>query len=496
MDSGINGLISVGETMRGFHPEYVLEEKALALVSKYKMLEVGDIVVVSVSGGADSLALLLFLNKISDLFNLQIRIFHLDHMIRGDESARDAEFVKEIACDLGIPAEIERADVKSFVKKSGLSTQDAARLVRMERLEAFALRAGAERIALGHSADDQVETFLMRIIQGAGLSGLSGIPPVRGKIIRPLLNVWRSEIEEYVNAFGLSFRIDSSNLAPVYLRNKVRLKLLPLLEKEFGRSVKESILRIVESLSVDFDYISAQTQKSFEQIAVLQEKRVSMDVESLIKLHESLRRGVLREAWCWLVPGKQTLGWRHTLDIEEKVLYGRTHAALNLPGNVVVERTRNEVVFRLAENESFADESIYQSASPVTLAIPGKAFNPWSGDLIEARLVERKKCDFSGDPLVEYVNAGKVKGPLTVRTLRAGDRFQPLGMKGLKKVSDFFTDLKVPLEDRLKCSIVLSQGEIVWVAGYRIDERFKVEKGDKEVLMLKLVKGASNLIEG
>ncbi len=482
--------------MSGFQPECLLEEKAIALISKHKMLLTGDRVVVGVSGGADSVALLLFLSKISDPFKLKLSVFHLDHMMRGEESARDAAFVIEIASRLGIPAEIEQADVKSLVEKSGLSPQDAARRVRMERLEAFADRLSADRIALGHTADDQVETFLMRIVQGAGLSGLRGIPPVRDRIIRPLLNVWRAEIETYVSACGFDFRTDSSNLKTVYLRNRVRLKILPVFEKEFGKSVKETLLRIVESLSVDADYMSAQVLKVFDEIAFAGDKKVIVKIEPLRNLHEALRRGVLREAWRRLDPAKQNLSWRHTLDIEEKVLFGDKGAALDLPGGIVVERDSTSIVFRIAEEESTSAQDRYEGSLSVLLSIPGKVYLPWCGDFIEAGIVPIQECDFTSDPLVEFVSAQKVKGPLIVRTPIAGDRFQPLGMDSLKKVSDFFTDLKVPVERRWGCPVVLHEKSIVWVAGYRIDERFKVDREHEDkAIRLRLIKGASSVEE-
>lgn len=483
--------------MNGFQPECALEEKAIALISKHNMLHAGDKVVVGVSGGADSVALLLFLSKISDPFKLELSVFHLDHMMRGDESACDAAFVKEIASRLGVAAEIEQADVKSLLNKSGLSPQDMARRVRMERLEAFAERQDADRIALGHTADDQVETFFMRIVQGAGLSGLSGIPPVRGRIIRPFLSVWRTEIEAYIAACGFDFRTDSSNFLPVYLRNRVRLKLLPVLEEEFGKSVKETVLRIVEALSIDSDYISAQVLKVFDELALVGTRRVTLQIEPLQKLHEALRRGILREAWRRLNPEKQSLSWRHTVDIEEKALFGDTGAALDLPGGIVVERDSTSIVFRTADRKSLSGQEGYEENFPARLSVPGKAYLPWSGDFIEAEIVRIEECSFTNDSLVEFVSAQKIQGPLIVRTPVAGDRFQPLGMGGLKKVADFFTDLKVPVEKRWECPIVLYEGRIVWVAGYRIDERFKVDiEHEERAVRLRLIKGASSLIEG
>ena len=225
--------------------------KAVSTISSYGMLKGSERVLVSVSGGPDSVALLHFLLGIAEGMNLSLAVFHADHMMRGAESAEDARFVTDMAESLGLPSKSVTIDVKGEVARTGRSPQYAARALRLESLLDYADEWEADRVAMGHTADDQVETFLMRVVQGAGLTGLAAIGAMSGKIIRPLIEVWRFEVEAYLAAAGIAYRIDRTNLETAYLRNRIRLELIPFMVSEFGAAIKEVILREVESLGLD-----------------------------------------------------------------------------------------------------------------------------------------------------------------------------------------------------------------------------------------------------
>jgi tRNA(Ile)-lysidine synthase len=454
-----------------------LEDKALSTIKRYRMLEGGERVVVSVSGGPDSLALFLLLHRIAGDLKLDLHVFHLDHMLRGPESEADARFVEELASSLGAPVRSLAVDVRKEAGDGGGSPQDAARKVRMSRLRQYASEVAADRIATGHTADDQVETFLMRVIQGAGLTGLGGIPPVSGTVIRPLIEVWRSEVEEYCADMDVSPRCDSSNLDTSYLRNHVRLRLVPFLVSEFGGGVKEVILREVESLALDREFVAGQAAQAFDLAGNVSGGRAGLDIPQLLSLPVSLQRGAIREAWSRVMPGKPGLAWQHVIDILDKVVAGRTGARLDLPGPVVVVREYDEVVLRTSERQTAID------VRPAVLSIPGNVRLPWAGVVIEARLVGRDEIRFVPDPAVEYVRPD-VELPLEVREPRPGDRFHPLGSAGTRKLKDFFIDIKLPRARRIRCPLVFSGGEVVWVAGHRLDERFRLRDTDREAVML------------
>jgi tRNA(Ile)-lysidine synthase len=452
-----------------------LEKTALSTIDRYRMLEGARTVVAAVSGGPDSVALLLFLHGLAPRLRFDLHVFHLDHMLRGQESARDARFVEELARELGLPVRSLAVDVRGEAGLAGRSPQDAAREIRLDRLLGFADEVAADRIATGHTADDQVETFLMRAIQGAGLSGLGGIPPVRGRFVRPLIEVWRFQVEEYCDAMGVTPRQDMSNLSISYLRNRVRLSLLPFLASEFGASVKEVVLREVESLALDGDYMKEQAARAFELARDGKGEEVRLEIPCLLSLHPALQRGVIREAWSRVAPGEQSLSWRHVLDLLEKVAGGGTGARLDLPGGRVAEREYDLLVFRPGETDT--------PYPPSSLAVPGVVSLPWAGVTIEARLVGREAVRFSADPEVEFV-CPELEPSLEVRAPAPGDRFRPLGSGGSKKLKDFFIDLRLPRAVRKRCPVVLSGGDVVWVAGHRIDERFRLPDAAEEAVML------------
>lgn len=458
--------------------EAALEAKARGTIDRYGMLSGGERVIVSVSGGPDSVALLLCLASMAPALGLELAVFHLDHMFRGEVSADDASFVERLAGGMGVPSHIVTVDIPSLVLR-GQSAQDIARSVRLEKLYEYADEIGADRIAIGHTADDQVETLLMRLVQGAGLTGLGGMEPVRDRIIRPLIEVWKHEVESYLEDRGVEPRRDESNLDEKYLRNRIRAKLVPLLVDEFGESVREVLLREVESLSLDRGYLSERGAEAFSKVATVRTGEVRLERDGLLALHPALERMVLREAWSTLLPGMTSLSWTHLRDVIEKVVAGGTGAALDLPGGAVVEREYGELVFRLAVRGM-------EPPGPVVLEGPGKVMLPGTGTSLEVGPVEAGDVSFSGDPNVEYVRPD-TEFPLEVRAIAPGDRFRPLGSPGTRKLGDFLTDRKVPRRERSGRMVVVSKGEIVWVVGLRLDERFRLERGEKSALRLRVV---------
>jgi tRNA(Ile)-lysidine synthase len=462
-------------------PVETLERKSLDTIERYRMLDRGDRVVVSVSGGQDSVALLLMLHSLGEAWKLELFVFHLDHMFRGDESAADARFVADLVEGLGLPSRIAAVDVPSMLVGTGSSPQDLARSVRMELLAGYADEVGARRVATGHTADDQVETFLMRVVQGAGLTGLCAIPPVNGRTIRPLIDVWRDEAAAYCRALGVETRLDSSNERGVYLRNRIRLNLIPNMSAEFGAGVKDVILREIQALSIDREYIDAEARKAFDEVARVGKAEVRIVIEALEELPRALAGRVVRQAWNRLFPERTGLSWRHVADIFEKVARGSTGAAIDLPGLAVAEREYGELVLRAGGR---ADERA-SGGHEVELRVPGSVRPPWSPFRISAAEVRAAGHPFDPDPAVELIRSD-VTIPLTVRAPLPGDRFHPLGSPGSRKLSDFFTDIKLPRRLRACCPLVLSAGEIVWVAGQRLDGRFRLEPGAARAIELRI----------
>ena len=227
---------------------FTLVKKVRETINCYNMLKTGDKVLVGVSGGPDSVCLLYVLKELRDEYSLSLHIAHLHHGIRGTEADEDVMFVQAIGDSIGIPVHIEYADIPSHAKIEHVSKQEAARDVRYKFFNTVTDKICADRVALGHTADDQVETFLMRILKGSGPHGLAGIPPVRDRIIRPLIGVFREEINEYLSEYDIRYRIDSSNLSAVYLRNKIRLELIPYLAKDYNPNIMHTLIRSLNIL--------------------------------------------------------------------------------------------------------------------------------------------------------------------------------------------------------------------------------------------------------
>lgn len=453
-----------------------LSGKARATVARYSMLEEGQRVVVSVSGGPDSVALLLFLADLAPGMSLTLSVFHLDHMLRGTESAADAEFVRLLAENLGLPAEVTSAEAGAAAGGSRRSPQDAYREIRTGKLLAWADRWGADRVAVGHTADDQVETFLMRMVQGAGLTGLAGIPPVAGPLIRPLIEVWRHEVEAFLRLKGVTARTDRTNLEDDYLRNRIRHQLLPCIVSGFGEATKAVILREVESLAWDREMFFALARRAFEEVARLEGGTCRIDLRALSAVSLSMRRGVVREAWARLRPGEPMLSWRHVRDILTKVAGGASGASIDLPGGMRAEREYGDLLVGPAPAPALLE--------PRRLEVPGR-LRLDGRTVLEAERVPPSEVVYGGDPDTEYARPD-LSTTLEVRGTRPGDRFRPLGSPYQKKLKDFFIDEKVPRRERPTVPLVLEAGRIVWVAGYRLDDRFKLRPGDDGAVRLRL----------
>jgi len=454
-----------------------LDGKARSTLSRYGMLSGGERVVVSVSGGPDSVALLLFLTELADEMDLKLSVFHLDHMIRGEDSRQDAIFVQRLADRLGLVAEVVEVDVKNDPGSARRSPQDAARTIRLERLLDFAERRQADRVAVGHTADDQVETFLMRMVQGAGLTGLAGIGPVSGMIIRPLIETWRFEVEDYLARKNQSARMDRTNLEMGYLRNRVRYKLLPCIVSEFGNAAKSVILRDVESLAKDREMFQELARTAFGDVARFEEGQVRVDRSKLLALAPSIQRGVIREAWARLLPGQPMLGWQHAVDVFDKVVNGASGASIELPRGIVAEREYDDII--IGRKEPDADP-----LPTVSLDVPGTVRLP-AGIIVESLRVPRSEVVFNADRDVEFVRPD-VTTPLEVRGPRAGERFRPLGTPFQRKLKDYFIDVKLPRRERRTVPLVLEDGHVVWVAGHRLDDRYRLRPTDDAAIMLRL----------
>ncbi|MDI6605644.1 MAG: tRNA lysidine(34) synthetase TilS [Candidatus Omnitrophota bacterium] len=314
--------------------------RAKETIKKYGLLNKGDKIVVGVSGGPDSIALLYLLDKLKHEFKLKLYVAHLDHMLRQD-SFRDAEFVKKTADKLRIPARISRLNIKELTAKGSL--EEIARNARLGFFFKVARQVKAKKVALGHTIDDQAETVLMRILRGTGLYGLSGILPKREiagyKIIRPLIEIKKSEVEAFLKRKKITSRIDASNLEDIYFRNKIRNRLLPLLEAEYSRNIKGLLANMAQSAGCDYDCLLRIALRSMRRI------KNKIALAKLKKLHPALQRIILRGMIAALKGNTRRITFRHMLELEDLVLKRPLNSIVDLPGEVSAVKRKSCLYF-------------------------------------------------------------------------------------------------------------------------------------------------------
>ena len=443
------------------------------------MLTMGDTVLVAVSGGPDSVALLYLLKQAMPLYHLDLHVFHLNHQLRGREADEDAQFVKEFAELLGIPVILESFDVPALMKREKLSLEEAAREARYRLMNQIAASIKADRIALGHQADDQIETFLMRLIRGAGLEGLQSIPPVRDHYIRPLIEVTREDVLQYIDDNRLTYRLDASNEDLSILRNRIRYELVPLLIG-YNPQFKGTLHKTIELVRDDQSHLEEITDGVFEALADTGTGIVRIPIQGLLAQSIAIRRRLVRRCIKWVKSNLRGIEFKHIEAVLEGLGSVPVRVELELPGQIIVFAEYDDLVFG---QRSLFEPPVFE---PIVLSVPGiTTINPLDVE-IEAEFVERGDLVFERDGEVAHIDAGKLTGVLMVRTRRPGDSFRPFGMAGEKKLQDFFTDEKVPRRQRNKIPIVESDGKIVWIAGFRIDDSFKVTEETERVLVLRM----------
>ncbi len=430
---------------------------------------------VSVSGGMDSLSLLHLLYDLREDLRVTLHVFHLNHMVRGEEAEEDMRFVKDFAQKLNLPCTALSFDVSAYVAENRLSLEEGAREVRYMLLEKVADEIKADKIVLGHHRDDNVETFLMRILRGAGAEGLRGILPVRGKCIRPLIEVGKEEIENYCQINNLEFRVDTSNLSLFYERNKIRHKLIPVLE-EYNPKFKEIISNTIEILDEENAYLSCLAEECLAKLAEQSKDLIKISSLKLLSLPLAIQRRLARKIIELIKGDLRGIEFKHIEKVLEGAAFEEKSFQMDLPGDLVVFSEQKKVV--VAKKETLKKPSLFEQV----LKVPGKTEIEELRVDLAADFVDNKGLVIKNDKSIAYLDADKLKFPLKVRTRRLGDRFKPLGMQEEKKLHDFFIDEKVVKRERDRVPLVLSGEQIVWVVGYRIDDDFKVDSKTRKVL--------------
>jgi tRNA(Ile)-lysidine synthase len=450
------------------------------------MFEPDEAVLVGVSGGADSVALIHALLALAPRWGLRLGIAHLNHGLRPVDADKDERFVASLAGQLGLPLYIGKDDIRAFRKRSKLSPEEAARVCRYSFLEQIRHDKKYSKIALAHHADDNAELVLMYLIRGSGPLGISGMAPVNQRaIVRPLLGMGRREIMNFLAANRIDFVTDGSNLEMQFARNRIRHELVPLLQKFYNPNIVATLNRLAAINRAEEEWLEQIIRPALAQATLaLNEKKISLSLSHLAKMHLGQQRRVVRKAIGLIKGDLRRIHLRHVDDVLK--LAGRSGAfgQLNLPDGLAVERNYDQISF--ARVAGAGKGRPYRGASDPTanyhylVSKPGRSairlhISETACDL-EFSILEREQieCLKGAGPNIAFFDLERLSFPLTIRNPKPGDRFWPLGMKGSQKVSDFFINRKAPRSMRGQTPLLESNGSIIWIAGYRSDHTTRV----------------------
>jgi tRNA(Ile)-lysidine synthase len=450
-------------------------------IEDYGMIAPGTGVVVGVSGGPDSTALLHILNLLKGDLGFTITAAHLDHGLR-PESDLDAQFVAEMAKGLGIEFELRSVDVRNLAKSLNISIEEAGRRARYDFLDEVRKKFGADIVATGHHRDDEVETFFLRIFRGSSIKGLRGIPPVRGRIIRPLINCGRSEIIDFLEKEGIAYRIDETNFSTDTDRNFIRNQVMPLVRRRFpnfGMPLK----RTMELIKVEDDFLEEETLKIYSAAVHDQGESLAVNISAL--------RGVpgVLIARVFLRALQEFFGveirWRqaHLESISWLVRSNNPSSMLDLPEGIKLVKEYDRIVISRHKEIELSQPEITRISGP------GKISMSKSGGTIELNVLPREQNlqIERNSPGKVFFDADLISFPLILRSPRPGDRFRPWGPGGTRKLKKVLIDLKIPRLKRQQLQLLLKDDEILWIPGIRRGSAAPITEDTKSVLIAEFI---------
>jgi len=451
-----------------------------AAILREGLIPPGARVLVACSGGPDSVALLHVLAELGSEMGFEVAVAHFNHRLRAAADA-DERFVRRAARALGLPVVVGRRDVRAYARRRRLNIEEAARELRYAFFERSARRLKADVITTGHTLNDQAETLLMRLLRGSGPRGLSGIfPSLDGRIVRPLLGVSRAEIRAYCRARGLSFREDESNRDRRFLRNRIRMDLIPYLERGFEPRALRALGRTARILQDEDAALEPPIRRAFKRLVRGSGRSAELDAAGLARLPAGFGRRVVR-AYFEVIRGDLR---RLTFEDVEVVRTMGEGAVRVLPGGLRLRRMADRITIAPALRAARPPRSSFSYSwdGRAGLAIPE------SGLAFRGRRSRKhpRAADFD-DRSRAFCDADTLRFPLTVGPRKSGDRYRPLGAPGTKKLKEILRAKAIPAHLRVSLPIIRSAGEIVWAPGLPVAEKFKVTRGTRTVFAIESV---------
>ena len=476
-----------------------IEKKILSTVREtiaaYRMFSEGDSVLVAVSGGPDSVTLAHVLLTLAKDYSLRLGLAHLNHCLRKEAADKDADCVADFAARQNLACFIEKKDVSALRRVSHLSLEEAARKARYDFYDRIAAEHGFTKIALGHHSNDNAELLLMNLLRGSGPLGLSGISPVRsGKIVRPLIHLKRSEIIAYTAEKKLPYVTDASNADLTFRRNRIRHQLIPELENSYNRRIIDTLNRLAAILRDEERWIEDSLRPAYNLcVSVKASETAVLDLAGFGKLATAAQRRILRKAFFAVKKDLRRITLRHVDAVLALIEKGPVNGSLNLPERIRVQKDTATLTITKIKRDQLtrAGNSTATPAVDFQYAInsPGLVF-------IKEAAASIALTEIGFDELPDFKNAPKhmaffdmdcLHFPLVARSIRAGDRFSPLGVSGTQKVKKYFSDHKIHGDRRTRCPLLLSGDKIIWLVGHRPDNSVKVGARTRRILKAELL---------
>ena len=452
-------------------------------ISAKDLIHPTDHILIALSGGPDSVAMFDLFMQIMDDLNIHISVAHFNHGLRGAEADNDAKFVSDLCQRSGIECYTEKGNVAKFARDNKLAIEQAARLKRYEFLDRVAANILADKVATGHTQNDQAETVLYHFLRGSGFRGLRGIPLKRGQYIRPILWASRKQILEYLDARNLGYRIDSTNFDVKFVRNKIRHELLPEIKSKYNPNIISALYKLSDVTNEGEEFLYYTGQKAFEKCLIFRNTtKIVLDILSFLTYFKIQQKYMIIIALEELGRVEYIFNYNIFEQIIQSVLKKKSGKKIIIDKDFQISIAGSELVI--------ARKSV--STVPVTIMIDLKkdTYSLWDGWILKIQDVDKSEItkQITANPDVEIVDKAKLTFPIIIRTLKRGDRFYPLNLGKSKKLSDFFIDEKVPFYIRDRIPILLCGDEIIWICGYRLDDRFKVTDQTTVGMKLELLK--------
>jgi tRNA(Ile)-lysidine synthase len=454
-------------------------EKIKKTIKKYDLLEKGESVVMALSGGPDSMALLAVLVSMARELDLSLIVAHYNHGLRGAESDEDEKFSRELAESMGLIFISGKMEQKKVAK--GVSPEDFYRRQRYVFLEKVASDYQAQKIALGHNLQDQAETVLLHLLRGSGLEGLKGFLPKRGgKIIRPLIETSRREIISFLDKSGISYRRDSSNENSMYLRNQIRSELIPYLKEKYNPKIEENLARMAQILRMEDEFIGQYVAEALQSSFIQRhQNRVLINIDFVNKLQAAVRMRLFKTILEDLSPEKNGISFAHIKSLDNLSQKRESGQRIILPLEIEARREYDNLILESKKTCSRQMKYEYTVDIPCSIYVPERNCN------ISLEPVVKESVDFDGKNKI-YLDLDKIQQPLIIRNRRDGDWFQPLGTQGRQKIKNFYIDRKIPVWRRDETMLVVDRLSVICIENMHLDDRVKITAKTKNVLKIEI----------